>query len=94
SVGGLVQDFIEIITYLAILLAVLLLVWTGFQFILARGDSKKMSELKDKLVWIVVGVAVVISARLIIQVVINTLRSTGTVDEKVIQGVDRAIKGK
>lgn len=94
SVGSLVQGFVEIFSYLAILFAVLLLIWVGFRFILARGDSTKMNELKSWLLWIVVGVAVVIGARVIIQVIINTLSATGTVNQGVIQNVQKAVKGK
>ncbi len=93
SVGGLVQNFIEIFSYLAILVAVLAIIWVGFRFIWARGDPTEMNKLKDWLMWIVVGVAVVIGARLIIQIVINTLSSTGTVDERTIQSVKKAVNG-
>lgn len=94
SISGLVQTFVEIFSYLAILFAVLALIWVGFRFILARGDSTKMNELKSWLMWIVVGVAVVIGARLIIQVVINTLSATGTVNPGVIQSVQKAASGQ
>jgi hypothetical protein len=93
SVGGLVQNFVEIFSYIVILFAVLAIIWVGFQFIIARGNATRMSELKDWLLWIVVGVAVVIGARIIIQVVINTLAATGTVDERTIQSVQKANSG-
>lgn len=93
SVGGLVQNFVEIISYVLIILAVLALVWTGAQYIFARGDSGKMTELSNRLLLIVIGVAVVISARLIVQIVINTLSATGTVDPRTLQSVDNAARG-
>lgn len=94
SVSELVQNFIEIFSYIAILFAVLMLIWVGFSFVLARGDPAKMNELKNWLMYIVIGVAVIIGARIIIQVVVSTLSSTGTIDPKVIQSVDKAIKGR
>lgn len=93
SVGGLVQNFVEIFSYIVILFAVLALIWVGFQFIWARGNATKMTELKSWLMWIVVGVAVVIGARIIIQVVINTLAATGAVDQRTIQSVKKANSG-
>jgi hypothetical protein len=91
SVGGLVQNFVEIFSYVVILFAVLMLVFVGLKFILARGNSEEMNKLKDWLLWIVVGVAVVIGARVIIQVVINTLSASGTVDQQTIQSVQKAV---
>jgi ABC-type cobalt transport system substrate-binding protein len=94
SIYDLVQTFVEIFSLIAIIGAVLALIWVGFQFILARGNVSKMSELKDKLIWIVVGVAIIIGARLLINIVINTLSSTGVVDQTVIQSTQKAINGK
>lgn len=91
SIGGLVQSFVEIFSYIVILGAVLALIWVGLQFILARGNPERMNELKSWLSWIVIGVAVVIGARLIIQVVINTLSTSGAVDQRTIQSVQKAV---
>ncbi len=90
SIGGLVQNFVEIFSYIVILFAVLMLVFVGLKFILARGNVEEMKKLKDWLLRIVVGVAVVIGARVIIQVVINTLSASGTVDQQTIQSVKKA----
>ncbi|OHA16611.1 MAG: hypothetical protein A3C79_01655 [Candidatus Taylorbacteria bacterium RIFCSPHIGHO2_02_FULL_45_28] len=91
SVAGLVQSFVEIFSYVVIIIAVLALIWVGFQYIVSRGDVTKMKDLKNWLWWIVVGVAVVIGARVIIEVVINTLSLSGTVDPKTINSVRSAI---
>lgn len=94
SVGGLVQNFVEIFSYIVILFAVLALVYVGLRFILARGDATQMKELKEWLLWIVVGVAVVIGARIIIQVVINTLSATGTIDQGIINSTQDALNNR
>ena len=96
SIGALVQAFIEIITYIAIIVAVLAFIWVGFQYVTsaASGNSKKIQELHNQLMWLVIGVAVVISARVIIQVVINTISATGTVSPTVIQSANNALQGK
>lgn len=93
SVGSLVQGFLEIFSYLVVLLAVLMLIWVGLQFVLAQGKPDRMKELKNWLLWIVVGVAIVIGARIIVTVVINTLEATGTVSPGVIQNANNAIRG-
>ena len=92
SVSDLVKNFVEILSYLAVIAAVVLIIWVGFQYIMARGDSKKIGELKEWLLWIVVGLAIVIGARLIVDVVISTLASSGAVDPTVIQKLQDASK--
>ncbi|MEK7642039.1 MAG: TrbC/VirB2 family protein [Patescibacteria group bacterium] len=94
SIGGLIQDFVEIFSYIAILFAVLLLIYVGLQFVLARGNSERLNDLKKWLFYIVIGVAVVIGARVIIQVVINTLSASGAVDQRTIQSAQRAANGR
>ncbi|HEX7724178.1 MAG TPA: pilin [Candidatus Paceibacterota bacterium] len=94
SVGGLVQGALEIFSYVVVLFAVLMIVYVGLQFVLAQGEPKRLSELKDWLLWIVIGVAVVIGARIIVSVVINTLQATGTVSPGVIQNANNALQGR
>lgn len=90
SIGDLIQNFVEIFSYLVILLAVLALIYVGFLYIVSQGKPEKRKELNNWLFYIVIGVAVVISARLIVNVVINTLSATGTVNPNVIQSAKNA----
>ena len=94
SIGALVQSFVEVFSYVVILLAVLLLIYVGLQYVLARGNPQKIKELHSWLLWIVVGVAVVIGARVIVTVVINTLSLTGTVNQGVFNSANNALQGK
>ena len=93
SIGQLVQNFADIFTYLVVLFAVLMLIWTGLQYVLARGNPEKMKENSQRLMWIVIGVAVVIGARILVQVVINTLEATGAVNSTVITNANKANQG-
>jgi hypothetical protein len=92
SIGGLVQTAVEIFSYLVIMFAVVAFIWVGLQYILARGNAEKMKELSKWLGYIVIGVAVVIGARVIISIVINTLSSTKIVDERIINSAQDALK--
>lgn len=93
SIGEVVLSFIQIFSYVVILLAVLCLIYVGFQYILAsaQGDSGKIKELHGYLLYIVIGIAIVIGARVIVEVVINTLAATGTVNSGVINGARNAL---
>ena len=96
TVGEVINGFLEIATYVLIILAVLAFIWTGFLFVYnaSTGNSSKLSELKTRLLYIILGVAIVIGARIIIQVVINTISATGAVDQKVIESANKAAQGK
>lgn len=92
SIGGIIDGFLEIFTYLAVLFAVLMLIWLGFQMVLARGNATKLKELKTALLWVVIGVAIVIGARIIVKVVVNTLEATNIVSSGVIQNANNALR--
>jgi len=96
SIGGLVQSLVEIFSYIVIIFAVLMFIYIGFQYVTnaAQGNASKIKELHSQLLWLVVGVAVVIGARVIIQIVINTLSATGTVSSGVINSANNALQGK
>ena len=91
SVGAAVNEGAKIFSYIAVLLGVVMLIWVGLQFILAQGNADRLKEMKYYLFKIVIGIAIVIGARIIIQVVVNTLEATKLVDQRVIQGANQAI---
>jgi hypothetical protein len=95
SIGGLVQTLVEVFSYIAILFAVVVFIYIGFQYVVksAQGNTAEISKLHNSLFWLVVGVAVVISARVIVQLVINTLSATGTIDKGVIDSAYKASQG-
>jgi len=94
SLGGLIEAFVEVFSYIVILFAVLAIIYVGLQYILARGNSEEITKRTDQLKWIVIGVAVVIGARIIVSVVINTLGASGVVDQSVIRSANNAIDGR
>ena len=94
TVGGLIEGFVEILSYIAVLFAVIVIIYIGFRFVLAQGNKDTMNELKDWLLWTVIGVAIVIGARVIIDVVINTLSATGVVNQTIIQSAKKANSGQ
>lgn len=96
SIGGLVQTFIEIASYVLILFAVIMFIYVGFQYVLnaAQGNAAKIKELHKQFMWLVIGVAIVVSARVIVQIVINTLSATGVVSPGIIQNTNNALQGK
>lgn len=93
SIGGVVNAGINIFTYLAILFAVLAFIWVGLKYIMAQGNPAKVTEASKWLLNIVIGVAILIAARLIISIVINTLQATGVVKQDVVNSAQNALNG-
>ena len=94
SLGGLLSAFVQVFTYLVVMFAVLALVYVGLRYIMARGNSEEITKRTNQLLWIVVGVAIVIGARIIVAIVINTLGASNIVDPNVIQSANNALDGR
>ena len=87
SISGLIQKFVEIFSYFVIILAVLALIWVGNQFVLAQGKPDRLKELKTWLAYIMIGVAIVVGAQIMINIIINTLAATGVVNQDTLNAI-------
>ncbi len=90
SVSDLILAFMKIISYLAVIFGVIMLMWVGLQFVLARGNPEEITKRSNQLLWIVIGIGVILGARILIDVIINTLQATGTVNPAIIQSAHNA----
>ena len=55
------------------LVVVMLMVYSGFLFVVAQGNEQKLEEAKHSLLWVVVGSAIILGAWALTTVVINTV---------------------
>ncbi|HTK33132.1 MAG TPA: pilin [Candidatus Paceibacterota bacterium] len=94
SISDLIFTFMKIVSYLAVIFGVIMLMWVGLQFVLARGNPEEIKKRSNQLLWVVVGIGVILGARILITVIINTLQSTGTVNPAVIQSAQNAINNQ
>jgi hypothetical protein len=44
---------------------VLMIIWTGFRYIKAQGNSKEITEVHNALMWVLIGAAVILGAKVI-----------------------------
>ena len=91
TVGGLVDGVMVIVAYVAVLVGVIMLIWTGVQFVLAQGKPERLRELKRQMLWIAIGLALVIGARIIVGIVINTLEASKAVNQPVLDSAKNAL---
>jgi hypothetical protein len=94
SLGAAVSTGVDIFTYLVVLGAVIAFIIVGLRYILARGNTEKIKEASKWLWAIIIGVAIVIGARVMIRIILDTLQSTGIVNSDVIQSANNALSGQ
>jgi hypothetical protein len=94
SISDIIFTFMKIISYLAVIFGVIMIMWVGLQLVLAQGKPDEITKRSYQLLWVVVGIGVILGARILITVVINTLQATGTVNPAVIQSAQNAINSQ
>ncbi|MEI8328316.1 MAG: pilin [Candidatus Taylorbacteria bacterium] len=92
SIGDLVKSVLQVFSYIAVLFGVVMLIVVGFKYILSQGKPEEMKKASNELLYIVIGLAIVIGARVAVDIVINTMSSTGVIDPNVIQSAKDANK--
>ncbi len=84
SVEEVIYLGIDILIYIGILYAVFAIIFTGFKFVLAQGNPKEIEDAKKKFTYIIIGLAVLISSKVIVTIVQNTLKQAGVVKEGIL----------
>ncbi len=78
----LVKSLLNIVLAIGVPVAVLFLVWSGFRFILARGNMTELGVARKNFYYVIIGIAIFLGAwtlATIISATIQTLDSSGTV---------------
>ncbi len=81
SIEEVIYLGIDILIYIGVAFAVFAIIFTGFKFVWAQGNPKEIDEAKKRFAYIIIGLAVLISSRIIVQIVRNTLEKAGVVKE-------------
>src|SRR5690349_2607734 len=75
DLGDLIIKIVEGIAQVGYYLVVLFVIYSGFKFVTARGDVKKLGEAKQTFMFTVIGAAILLGATLLAEVI------SGTVDQ-------------
>ncbi len=73
SLGQLVTAIIDIIIQIAVPLAALFLIYSGYLFVSARGSDDDLKKAKSIFLWTLVGIAVLLGAKLLSGVIEGTI---------------------
>jgi len=71
----LLDAIINIIIMIGIPVIVIMIVWAGWMFIQAQGNPTKLQTARAGLMWVFIGTMVVLGAKVIVEIVQNTMFS-------------------
>ena len=71
SVSDVVKLVVNILSTIVAVAAVLVIVFAGFRYIIAMGDSSKIAGAKDTILFAIVGLIVAAMAQVIVRFVLN-----------------------
>lgn len=77
SIQGLVSAILDVIVAIGTPIAVVFLIFSGFKFVFARGNSSKLTEARETFIWTIVGIVILLGARLLSEVVKGTVEQLG-----------------
>ena len=81
SVQELIATFVDWIINLGVVVVVLAFVYTGFQYVAARGNPEGIKKSHAAFLWTVIGTLVLIGAKVLTEVLKNTLTQGGVITE-------------
>lgn len=73
--GILLANIIQIVITLSGVLAVIIITWSGIQYITSQGDPSKLKDAKNSLVYAIVGLVLATSAFLLIEYLVRQFNS-------------------
>ena len=73
SIQGFVEGFLKAVVYIGFPIAVLFVVYSGFLFVFAQGNSEQLAKAKKNFMWTVVGVALFLGAWALAMIIKGTI---------------------
>jgi len=77
SFCGLIKALLTAVISIGIPIAVLFIVYAGFKFVLARGNSGELQKARENLMYTLIGIAIFLGAWLLAMVIANTVNALG-----------------
>ncbi len=81
SFEGLFSDILSnVIIPVTALIGVVFIIFAGFKFVTAQGKPEKVQEAKKRLMYVLIGVGIIISSEIILDLLLNTLTEVAAVN--------------
>lgn len=83
SLQELLFSLVDLGIFIGSIIALFMFLFIGFKFVMARGNESEIKDAKEWFKWAVIGTAVLLSSKVIVEVMKTTLIDTGLVNEEV-----------
>lgn len=74
SIPGLIEKLLTGALYIGIPVVALAIIYSGFLFVVARGNSEKLSKAKDALLYTLIGAAILLGSWAIANLISSTVK--------------------
>ena len=74
---ALINKILQATLVIAVPVIVLFIIYSGFLFVTARGDTTQLQQARTNFLWVVIGSVVLLGASAIAAIIANTLKSFG-----------------
>ncbi|MCK4918578.1 MAG: TrbC/VirB2 family protein [Candidatus Pacebacteria bacterium] len=75
TLAGFIDSILDVVVTIATPIAILAIIYSGFLFVKAQGNSSELEKAKKTLMWVLVGVAVLLGAQLLASVIEGTINN-------------------
>ncbi|HEY4522372.1 MAG TPA: hypothetical protein VJH91_01900 [Candidatus Paceibacterota bacterium] len=78
SVPNFIAGFLKVVVMVALPIISLFIVYSGFMFVLARGNSEKLSKARENFLWVIIGAILILGAWVIATLIGGTVSQLTT----------------
>jgi len=76
--GGIFRQITNTILYIVGIIAVIMIIWGGIRYITSGGDSKKVTDAKNTILYAIIGLVIAVLSYAIVNFVMNALPTSST----------------
>lgn len=81
GINGVFTRITNTVLYVVGVISVIMLVWGGLRYILSGGDSKKITDAKNTILYAIIGLIIAVLAYAIVNFVLNTIGVSTNTEE-------------
>lgn len=82
GINGVLNQFTNIALYVIGFISVVMLIWGGLRYVISGGDSKKITDAKNTILYALIGLVVALLAYAIVNFVLNAIGAASTPEEQ------------
>lgn len=71
TIDGLIKTIVNVLSWVVGVLAVIMIIYAGFQYVTSGGDSGKISNAKNTLIYAIIGIVIVAFSQAIVLFVLS-----------------------